>query len=280
MKKHLRLSLLVDMPEPLASRSTNHNHCPFHHEHYKPSMPIEIPTRRKSTISPTRIPVIPSDSPELIFEMSPLEAPLDIHSPTRHTIALTALPNVDQKNSRGVAQQSHLLTEEPFLYPFPVLPTTNRANTNSPPSPEKRASSLVVAPPHNAQVPQRRRKYYLTSASSFWRDRVDSPLCSPSRSISLQFSSNTTTNLAALNVVSNERQVSGYYAPFRTSHVVSPLSQSFIGGSGSNKDDRSVDSESNPFRFEEYLIRRIDDEKLHQIHHTQHVLSMRVSICG
>jgi hypothetical protein len=85
----------------------------------RPSLPIEIPSRRQSSNLITEEVVIPL-SPELIFMMSPLDKPsVPLSAPLTSFNAMSTRTQAGQGDRQDIIQRDTV--EDLFLYPFPVL---------------------------------------------------------------------------------------------------------------------------------------------------------------
>jgi hypothetical protein len=246
-----------------------HPHHPVGNAHHKPSSPIDIPNRRKHQSTPICSPCIRPTSPDLIFEMSPVDVSppsanyyLDAQvSPGRsHVMPLhgrrygTVIPSTSSRPSNS--------PHEPFMYCFPTLPhqTTHDSRPHQPPE-------VVTSPmyPHENVLhigrPQRKAHSYLTSA--FLRnDEEEFPLATRSRSPSRTGPELTPTQ--------------PYRTPLsRTPRKSRPILSSLLPAS-SFQSNRSViasipgkmnenfspeEANASSFEFEKYLVRRIEEEK-------------------
>lgn len=90
---------------------------------YKPSTPIQIPTRPRSILAPAYSPDNRSLSPDLIFDMSPVDpSAIDSHFPAESNRS-TPLPYVHRALKRKTSSSVSLAPNQgltpPFMYSFP-----------------------------------------------------------------------------------------------------------------------------------------------------------------
>jgi len=234
--------------EQVIDQPVNYRRALFdcHHTHYKPSSPIEIPNRRQSTISTTWSPATSPASPELIFAMSPLDAPTDV---AHHTITFTTLQKLNSTDQDSV-HVADVMPEDPFLYPFPVLP--HHVNKELQQSSRERAGiSVSVSPMH---IPATSTRRHIFTSTPFW-----SSFRARSRSASWNHSTR-----AAPKIISNGRV--SRCIPIQVSRAPSPLLPDSAATFSEKLENFSTGSETNSFnnKFEDHLFRRIDNEKFYQ----------------
>jgi hypothetical protein len=92
----------------------------LHEPLYSVSKPIKIPTRQRRLLSPTHSPKNRPLSPELVFEMSPINSSsIDSFFPTDYSGYYSQLVHRSLKNRTAVSASTS--RSPPFMYPFPRL---------------------------------------------------------------------------------------------------------------------------------------------------------------
>jgi hypothetical protein len=252
-----------------------HVQCFCHRTRYKCSTPIEIPARRRPTTtvhSPARS---AAASPELIFEMSPLDSTL--HS-TYHDRSFCPFPKDDDPSffepsePHCFASKPQYAIREPFLYSFPMLASHHFHSRSVQPElanvPTDASCTAAIADP------QRRVSHRLSANGLIRHDRGRSPSSK---------STHTIRKVTAHKVVGFQPEnLSPCCIPRRPTRPLLPSTPFRSPGTlsiGEGLDISYSSSESNisSFEFENFLVRRIDDEKTIQFTHRQPISSMHIS---
>lgn len=256
------------------SQARQHS-CPFHR---KRSTPIEIPTPRKSTLtnpsltipSPTSLtsrPAAAAASPDLIFEMSPLDSARDpvlstVQGPVSSTFQKEChLSFLERDALRCIASQPKSTIREPFLYNFPVL-TSNRFASKFPPSSVSEFADGARGSTATAG-PERCEGHRLEANSVFPWDGEPSP--SPSQA-PFRFPAQTTRKFADQNIIGF--QTPNLVLPTRSYSGSPPLPSLLFQSRGAcsiveNLDTSCSSSDTNlgSFQLDNYLVGKIDDER-------------------
>ena len=126
-----------------------HSFCPaptiLYDAPHKPSKPIEIPTRPRHLLSPTFSPLNRPLSPELIFEMSPINSTsTDSLSPSDYNF----YPFVHRSLKNRTSTSTSTSKTPPFMYPFPRPPAHHKRQVKPnhlavPQSPKSFPSSAI-----------------------------------------------------------------------------------------------------------------------------------------
>ncbi|RDB17896.1 hypothetical protein Hypma_000801 [Hypsizygus marmoreus] len=237
---------------PLVKADDSHPSPPDklpHTIHNKPSMPIEIPSRRRPILQGNSSPDGRSLSPDLIFEMSPVSS--NIPSPSHYAFGFQNSPQNNQ---------------EQFLYSFPTV-TAHYTSTRRQPLQNRQFQTTVS---QQAHFPTSDAKRY-TSLSSPADDVFDGISClssTPSTTVVTKTASTTKiTGFTPATLISTQR--SSPVRSLKTRRLSPPPRSSsyssspwILPGKSDVKDGESASFETEPtsFEFERHLMRRIEKQ--------------------
>ena len=263
--------------DPHRGQLAHQNHCPRRHAQHRRSSPIEIPARRRSGRNIRSPPRSVAASPELIFDMSPIERALDSVFSTGRAAGAYSLQRDDLSPSAGGVAQPFYTRREPFLYRFPML-----SSHQSPSSLEHSAMS-EVAPCRDAVDTPSNAISTVTQAYCEMHC-IDQLRCGGEESPPTHVQSTLFAPTRAARAVTAPRiQPAEFLTRCNPSRPPrSPLSSSlFRSCEQSSFEDAALSCSSmdgNVVGFESYLIQRIDDERSVRVSHREPISSVRVSV--
>lgn len=262
-------------------RQAHSNHFPRRHVQHRRSSPIEIPTRRRSARNSWSSPRHGADSPELIFEMSPLECALDSVLLARRGPGAWSLRKDDQSSSPYAEQEGQPMysRRDPFLYSFPVL-----SSHQSPSRPEYCAMSRShVAPCRDvSDTPSNEIRdedsSEMHSINELSCDGQGSPSTVHTQATTLPAPAHALSKVTASRIQS-EKFFTGYGSIRRPR---SPLTSLFRSCEPCSFEESALccSPVDGDVRFESYLVQRIDDERSVRVSHRQPISSVRLSVRG
>ena len=263
--------------DPHRGQLAHQNHCPRRHAQHRRSSPIEIPARRRSGRNIRSPPRSVAASPELIFDMSPIERALDSVFSTGRAAGAYSLQKDDlTQSARGDAQPFYS-RREPFLYRFPMLSShQSPSNLEHPTMSKVEPRRDVVDTPSNA---------ISTVAQAYCEMHcIDQLRCVGEESPSTHVQSTLFAPARAARTVTAPRTQSAKFLtrcnPSRPPR--SPLSSSLLRSSEQSSFEEAALScspmDGNAVGFESYLIQRIDDERSVRVTHREPISSVRVSV--
>lgn len=246
------------------------NNLTMDHPHFdncsRRSSPIEIPHRRRPVSTcPPQFSTEQSQSPDMIFEMSPIMS--NFHSP-QSTLTPSPLRNP--------------YDNEPFLYCFPALKTRNVNMTNRSHATPPRRHEIPVS--HTfAPTKQGHRRQRKTNGHEGDENAPAFPCACGGTTSSKK---TTTTRIVGFSPIKppgfgqrNSAQVSSTQEslPTHTGRSYFPWSPWILPGMNNNRgeDFLSIDANSGPMGFGDYLLHRTESAE-HLFNDLQLVPSMRV----
>jgi len=275
----------IKMQLPTPPLSNHIPHALLRNVSHKPSAPIEIPRARKSNTRSFRSPSLRQTSPDMIFEMSPLNgtsvSPLSSHFPlaSNHHDILSLHGRQHGPNWHSTSSRPSSSPHEPFMYCFPRLPP-------APSQPAEKARLLEVpkspilteAPANVSSIGRshRRAHSYLTSACLRNEDEDEFSTCS-----------HTKLFASSLSIPDLKPPVRALpYPKQKPSKLISPpvpvlplLPYRGFQPADCEKEGENVSPDGttpSPLDFEKYMIHRIEDEKAVRIRRSRTISSMRV----
>lgn len=278
------------MEIPTPPRSGNHIPSIDHAITYKASTPIKIPTRSRPVLSPTFSPVNRPLSPDLIFDMSPVNLSSDSFLSSDLNSRYSPFVHRTLKSKTASASTSK---SPPFMYPFP-RPSTHylhakdhfapRQSPKSSSSPLFCSSKKLVTD-RQTQTPLQR--HCLTSA--FEDDFENSPdshtkcvFTDRGRSRRLNVSDRFSALASPASIQSRDRMLVSqppFPTPSRSKTYESCLEGAPSAESASAM-EALMDANVNPFEigFRRHLMKRTEQEQRVAVGRTRAVASMKVSV--
>jgi hypothetical protein len=268
--------------ESHCGQQAHYNHFPRRHAQHRRSSPIEIPTRRRSARNRRSPPRHAAASPELIFDMSPLEYALDPVLSTRRGAGACALQEDDRPSSPYAEQEPMYSRRDPFLYSFPML-SSHQSSSRLEPSAMSRSH---VAPCRNvSDTPSNEIRGEDSSEmqciNQLRRDGQDSPSTLHTQATTLPGPAQAARTVTAPKHFGfQSAKVLTGYDPSRRSR--SPLTTSLFRSCEPCLFEESALSCSpvdGDVGFESYLVQRIDERSV-RVSHRQPISSVRLSVRG
>jgi hypothetical protein len=261
---------------PTPPDSAHRVHFRLQDPNLKPSLPIEIPARRKPKSAPVNSPITCPASPDLIFEMSPVALSESPPPPACHPAGWS--PSLEHRMPplhgrlgwRPPSPRQEISSpHEPFMYPFPVF-SPRQVDAE----PKRSQDPIMTSPilsPTQAKVSSS-PDFHLPAAFS-----QDDQLFS-----SLNANTGSRTPAESYSQFMPSRGRSRHPARSARPRLSLPFqnSRSNAPKPCQSRDENFSPSEieTSPFEFEKYLIHRIEDERPVRSWHRHGIPSLRVSV--